>query len=112
MSDHSIDCGDRMGLVDRVRYAFNSVMSIRAEMIAQEDKVDERIKSPCQDVNSLKKQVQELREMLFRQDDDVSNFIDDEAVEVNSQGTEDTQDLDEVVFVGETSVSNKKRRLE
>ena len=112
MSDPSIDCGDRMGLVDRVRYAFNSVMSIRAEMIAQEDKVDERIKSPCQDVNSLKKQVQELREMLLHQDDDVSNFIDNEAVEVDSQGTEDTQDLDKVVFASETSVSNKKRRLE
>ena len=55
MSDHSIDCGDCMGLIDRVSYAFNSVMSIRAEMIAQEDQVDERIKSFCQDVISLKK---------------------------------------------------------
>ena len=48
----------------------------------------------------------------MRQDDDVSNLIDDQAVEVNSQGTEDAQDPEEVIFVGETSVSNKKRRLE
>ena len=62
--------------------------------------------------NFSQKKVEELREMLLRQDDDVSNFIDDEAVEVNCQSTEDSQDLEEVVFVGETSASNKKRRLE
>jgi len=112
MSDQGIDCGDLMGLVDRIHHAFNSVMSLRTEMMTQEDKVDEKIKNLSQEVNSLARQVKEMRKILLRQDDDVSNFIDNEAVEVDSQGTEDSQDSDEVIFVGATWVSNKKRRLE
>ena len=112
MTSQGFDCGDRMGLVDRVHYAFNSVMSLRTEMTVQEDKMDEKIQDLSREVKSLVKQVQELREILQRQDQDMNSFIDDEAVEVNLPDSEEDPDQEEVTFVGATWVSSKKRRLE
>ena len=97
MSGQGFKCGDRIGLVDRVHYALNSVMSLRTTMMVQEE-VDEKIKNLSREINSLAKQVEELREILLRQDDDVSNLIDDQALEVNSQGTADTEDPNEVIL--------------
>ena len=57
MTSQGFDCVDRMGLVDRVHCAFNSVVSLRTEMMVQEDKVDEKIKDLSREVKSLVKQV-------------------------------------------------------
>ena len=58
MSDQGFKCGDRMGLVDRVHYPFNSIMSLRTTMMVQEEKVDEKIKNLSREINSLAKQVE------------------------------------------------------
>ena len=58
MSDQGFKCGDRIGLVDRVHYAFNSIVSLRTTMMVQEDEVDEKIKNLSREINSLAKQVE------------------------------------------------------
>jgi len=117
----------RMSLVDRVQYAFNSVMSLRAEVAANEEKTAADIHDLSMEVSimqrelkTLTKLVQEMRELTVNrktesdhQELNVMRFIDDEAVETNADDIEDPGDEDpEVTFVGATWNSNKKRRFE
>ena len=99
-----------MNLFDRVHYAFNSVMSIRTEMMEYKDKIEEKIAEISQELQALAEVVQEIQDKISPEDD-VQKFIDDEALEIDPDDIEDKGEQDpEVVFVGETWGS-KKRKL-
>ena len=113
MTDRDINCGDRFGLVDRVYYAFNAVKSLRFQMMQNEDKVDEKICELSQEIKALTNLVHELREIISPPSPAGAIFIDDEALEVDTNEIDDQGDEDpEVQFIGTTVSSTKKRRLE
>ena len=88
-------------------------MSVSIEMMMQQQEVDKKIKNLSQDVNFLRKQVSELCEIILSESEGVRNFIDYEAIEVDSTDIEDQSEEDlEVLFVGTTLPSNKTRRTE
>ena len=55
MKSQSLDSGDRMGPVDHVNYASNSGMSLRAEVIVKQEKVNEKTKNLSRELKSLAK---------------------------------------------------------
>ena len=113
MSEQAVKLADRMGLADRVHYTFNSIMSMKVEMMMNEEKTDDKIQSIAQELNVLTKLVNEIREILGFRSEDTTNFIDDEAIEVDQDEIDDQGETEpDVTYPTTTSSSNKKRRLE
>ena len=82
-----------------------------------EEKTAEKIKDISKELNALTKLVHEMREILLPKDEDFNSFIDDEAIEVGAEDIEDDgsdedkeQDSQEIIYIGETYCSSKKRR--
>ena len=86
-------------------------MSIRTEMMDYQEKIEEKIAQISQELQALTNIVQEIQDKISPEDD-VRKFIDNEAIEVDPDDIDDQGEQDpEVVFVGET-FGSKKRRLE
>ena len=106
-----------MSLVDRVQYAFNSVMSLKTEVAANQENsvaaihdLSMELEKVKREICTLTKLVREVKNMAVNEIEyemSFKSFIDNEAEEASE---EDSQP--DVIFVGETRTSNKKRRLE
>ena len=112
MASDEIGTSDRLTLVDRARYAFDSVISLRTDVTQLDDKTEQQIELLFQELKALKKIVKEIREEVFP---DPKKLIDDEALEVNPEDIEDQGEQEpDVIFDGVTTTfkKKKKRRLE
>ena len=102
-----------MDLADRVQYKFNSIMSMKVEMVMNEEKTDDKIESIAQELNVLTILVNEIREILGFRFEDTTNFIDVEAIEVDQDKIDDQgEEEPDVTYPSTTWSSKKKRRLE
>ena len=112
----------RMSLSDQCNYAFNSVMALKVEVAANREEdtatihdLSMELEVTRREISTLTKVVKELREIVFDitgQHQDVKAFIDDEAEEVEDEAVDDDEEKEsEVIFVGHTVNSSKKRRI-
>ena len=77
-----------------------------------DEETGEKIRSIAQELNVLPKLVNEIREILGFRCEDTTNFIDDEAIEVDQDEKDDKgEDEPDVTYPSTTWTSNKKRNL-
>ena len=112
----------RMSFIDKYNYAFNYVMALKVEAAANREKdtatihvFSMELEATRREISTLTKVVKELREIVFDitgQHQDVKAFIDDEAEEVDDEAIDDDEEKEsEVIFIGHTVNSSKKRRI-
>lgn len=117
MSENTITLADRMTFAERVNYSHNSIMALKNRFDKLENEVKIMMETMMESqkiAEEAKKMADHVAELLDLSDVlDVKKFIDDEAEEVeeDDQNDNDNDEDFEVVFVGETFRSNKKRRL-
>ena len=102
MSNDSFTTEERMTLAERVHYSFNSLMNLKVEVAANDDKHCDELNKlwkahevMANEMTQMYETMQEILEGGLTQTDGVKRFIDDEAEEVE-------EDDDDVVYVGET----------
>ena len=115
----------RMNLVDKVHYAFNTVLSLKMEVAANQENnlasihdIHMELEKVKREISTLTKVMREIKEAVFEEKENSkcsNRFIDNEAEEASCESdgeiVPEQDDDDEVIFVGQTLNSSKKCRF-